>query len=87
MASVDSNSSSFDGTPDFSITHTPDLARKPTKDEMELAMLNGLPTGKHPFVPSGPVSREDFEAHVEKFDANRQLLFQEEFDVSIYMYM
>ena len=34
-----------------------------------------------PFQLSGAVTREGFAAHVEKFDAKRQLLFQEEFEV------
>ena len=33
------------------------------------------------FEQSGEIRREDFAAHVETFDAKRQLLFQEEFDV------
>ena len=43
-------------------------------------MINPLSNGSM-FEPSGPITEEDFATHVEKFDANRQLLFQEEFEV------
>ena len=33
-------------------------------------------------IPSGAIPVSDFREHVEKFDENRQLLFQKEFDVS-----
>ena len=37
------------------------------------------------FEPSGPITEEHFATHVEKFDANRQLLFQEEFEVRVHI--
>ena len=83
--SVDiSNSSSYESLPPYSQTDTPDLGRKLPNGNFEMDFItNGLPMSTHPkFEPSGPMSREDFESHVERFDANRQLLFQEEYDVS-----
>lgn len=36
-----------------------------------------------PFEPSGDITTEGFKDHVEKYDAKRQLLFQEEFEVKV----
>ena len=81
--SVDNSpSTSFDGTPDFaSMVDTPDLTRK-INGGHELKNLNGQFTAHSPFLPSGPMKEEEFAKHVEKFDSNRQLLFQEEYEVS-----
>ena len=69
------------GTPDF-IIETPDLGRKVNGGGHELKALDGHFFNKSPFVPSCPVKVDKFSEHVERFDSNRQLLFQEEYDVS-----
>ena len=57
----------------------PDLVRK-INWGLELRSLDEKPKE---FVPSGAFRIHQFLANVEKFDANRQLLFQEEFQVSL----
>lgn len=86
--SVDNSPSmSFDGTPDFaSMVDTPDLTRK-INGGHELKNLNGQFLTRSPFLPSGPMKMEEFAEHVEKFDSNRQLLFQEEYEVSLLIYL
>lgn len=70
------------GTPDF-IVETPDLGRIINGGGHELKQLDGqFSFFKSSFTPSGPISVDKFFDHVEKFDSNRQLLFQEEYDVS-----
>ncbi len=64
-------------TPDFQNADTPDLAKRESAYEMKSFEEPHL----HSCVPSGPTSVADFPSHVEKFDANRQLLFLEEFEV------
>ena len=62
---------------------TPDLCRK--TEGLELNALNFV-SGEDEddeLVPSGAVPVNMFREHVEKFDENRQLLFQQEFDVSV----
>jgi hypothetical protein len=86
--SVDNSPSmSFDATPDFaSMVDTPDLTRK-INGGHELKNFDGqLFTGRSPFVPRGLIKKENFAEHVEEFDSNRQLLFQEEYEVSLLMY-
>ncbi len=57
------------------------MGRKTNGIELkQINMINPLSNGSM-FEPSGPITEEDFATHVEKFDANRQLLFQEEFEV------
>ena len=81
MPSVDNSpSSTCNGSVDF-IIDTPDLARK-TNGIHELKELDAQYFAKSPFVPSGPIKLEKFSEHVERFDTNRQLLFQEEYEVS-----
>ena len=83
MPSIDNSpSTSCDGTPDFlSMIDTPDLSRK-INGVHELKEMNGSFVARSPFVPSPPVEVSRFTEHVEMFDSNRQLLFQEEYDVS-----
>ena len=70
------------GTPDF-IIETPDLGRMINGGGHDLKQLDGeFSFVKSSFHPSGPISVDKFSEHVEEFDANRQLLFQEEYDVS-----
>ena len=79
MAEVDSNSTSPSSSPRY--LPTPDLGRKTNGIELKrIDMINPTHDGSM-LEPSGPIDREDFAAHVEKFDASRQLLFQEEFEV------
>ena len=81
--SVDNSPSmSFNATPDFaSMADTPDLAQK-VNGGHELKNFDGQFLVRSPFLPSGPIKMEEFAEHVEKFDSNRQLLFQEEYEVS-----
>ena len=65
---------SEEGTPDYSPPH--DLG----------VMINhdlGVVTDEKESVISGPIEVECFAAHVEKFNADRQLLFQEEYEVRV----
>lgn len=79
MPQVDVSCSSIDGSPVF--VPTPDLGRKTNGIELkQINMINPVSNGTM-FEPSGPIKEEQFATHVERFDANRQLLFQEEFDV------
>ena len=83
--SVDNSpSSSYDGTPpDFpSIDNTPDLSRKINGGHELKDLGDGPFMAKSPLTPSGPIKVEAFAQHVEMFDSNRQLLFQEEYEVS-----
>ena len=74
------------GTPDFIIA-TPDLGRMINGGNPELKQLDGqFSFLKSSFDPSGPISVDKFAEHVEKFDSNRQLLFQEEYDVSSHFF-
>ena len=74
---------SYDATPDFiSMVDTPDLTRK-INGGHELKNMDGQFLSRSPFVPRGLIKREKFAEHVEKFDSNRQLLFQEEYEVSL----
>lgn len=91
MPSVDNSPpSTCDGTPDFiSVIETPDLGRKANGGH-ELRELDGQFVSKSPHVPSGTIKMDKFSEHVDLFDSNRQLLFQEEYDVSLeraYMYI
>lgn len=81
IAEVDSNSTCSDNaTPQY--IDTPDLGRKTNGIELrQMDMIVPAYNGSM-LEPSGPIDREDFVVHVEKFDASRQLLFQEEFEVS-----
>ena len=85
-----SPSMSYTATPDgASMIDTPDLTRK-VNGGHELKILNGQFHARSPFVPRGVLKREQFASHVEEFDSNRQLLFQEEYEVrllSTYTYM
>ena len=67
-------------TPDLGETDTPELAKR--QSGVELQPLDDHKSGSSS-IPSGPIPVDRFIAHVEKFDANRQLLFQKEFDVSM----
>ena len=58
---------------------TPELCRKSAP--IELKPLD-LGEEESELVPSGAIPVNAFREHVEKFDENRQLLFQREFDVS-----
>lgn len=81
MPSIDNSpSSSCNGTPDF-IIDTPDLGRKANGGH-ELKELDGKYFSKSPFIPSPPIVVDKFADHVETFDSDRQLLFQEEYEVS-----
>lgn len=82
--SVDNSPSmSYNATPDFaSMVDTPDLSRK-VNGGHELKNLDGQFLVRSPFELSGPMKMEEFAEHVEKFDSNRQLLFQEEYEVSL----
>ena len=84
MPSIDNSpSTSCDGTPDFMSIDTPDLSRK-INGVHELKDLNsGHFIARSPFVPSPPVLVNRFAEHVEMFDSNRQLLFQEEYEVRL----
>ena len=74
---------SYDATPDFaSMVDTPDLTRK-INGGHELKNMDGQFLTRSPFVPRGLIKREKFAEHVEKFDSDRQLLFQEEYEVSL----
>jgi len=79
--SIDSSEDHYSSSPDNGelAVGTPDLVRK-MNGGLELQSLDEKPKE---FVPSGAFHVHEFLAHVEKFDANRQLLFQEEFDVSL----
>ena len=79
--SIDSTEDHYSSSPDNGELEvaTPDLVRK-MNGGLELQSLDEKPKE---FVPSGAFHVHEFLAHVEKFDANRQLLFQEEFDVSL----
>ncbi len=60
---------------------TPDLGGD-RKNGMEMKVMEAFSDPMDiPFQPSGPIRRGEFAYHVEKFDAKRQLLFQEEFEV------
>ena len=66
---------------------TPDLAKRMNgrrkHKTMEFKVREDFPDHTEvPFELSGEIRRDDFAAHVAKFDEQRQLLFQEEFDVS-----
>ena len=83
MPSIDNSpSTSCDGTPDFLSIDTPDLSRKINGGHELKDMNSGHFIARSPFVPSPPVLVERFAEHVEMFDSNRQLLFQEEYEVS-----
>lgn len=72
------------GSLDGPVIATPDLSRK-AKVAMELKPLEfGAPFSEDDgeMIPSGAIPVNMFREHVEKFDENRQLLFQHEFDVS-----
>lgn len=80
--SISSNSSHYSGKND----DTPDLVLRRNGrgkvDAIELtAQESYADASEVPFKQSGEIRKEDFAAHVEKFDEKRQLLFQEEFDV------
>ena len=77
-ASVDMDGHSSFETPDLPDSDTPDLAKRQSAIEMK-AMEDRKP---HKLIPSPPTLVDQFSAHVEEFDAKRQLLFQQEFDVS-----
>ena len=79
--SVEDSSVGSERLDDFKGTDTPDLIRRGVPNGTEMKELNFDPK-RADCVPSGPIAREDFVKHVEKFDSNRQLLFQEEFEVS-----
>ena len=77
-----SSKESLDGP----VIATPDLSRK-AKVAMEMKPLDlhvGAPFSEDDgeMIPSGAIPVNMFREHVEKFDENRQLLFQHEFDVS-----
>lgn len=60
---------------------TPDLGGKRKNGGIELKAMEAFADPlEMQFQPSGPVRKEDFAKHVERFDAKRQLLFTEEFD-------
>lgn len=81
-----SPSTSYDATPDFvSMVDTPDLTRK-INGGHELKDMDGQVLARSPFLPRGLIKREEFAEHVEEFDSNRQLLFQEEYEVSLSIY-
>ena len=71
------DNSSKGGTPEIPEVATPDLAKR------QSGIMEMKPTNeKHSsLIPSGPISVEHFDSHIEVFDAKRQLLFQAEFDV------
>ena len=58
---------------------TPDLVPK-MNGGVELQELDEKPLE---FTPSSAIPVQEFLDHVEKFDASRQLLFQQEFEVSL----
>lgn len=69
---------------DRPVIATPDLSRK-AKVAMEMKPLDfGAPFSEDDgeMIPSGAIPVNMFREHVERFDENRQLLFQHEFDVS-----
>lgn len=59
---------------------TPELSRK-AKIAMEMKPLDII-SDDDEIIPSGVIPVNMFREHVERFDENRQLLFQHEFDVS-----
>ena len=59
---------------------TPDLVPHKMNGGVELQSLDEKPSD---FTPSSAIPVQEFLDHVEKFDANRQLLFQQEFEVSL----
>lgn len=60
---------------------TPDLGRRNNGIELKAMEAFSDPMDVQ-FEPSGAIVKEEFAQHVERFDAKRQLLFQEEFEVS-----
>ena len=70
---------SQEGTPEIPEVDTPDLAKRQS-GFMELKPLNEKHSSN--LIPSGPIPVKKFDSHIEVFDADRQLLFQAEFDVS-----
>ena len=51
---------------------------------VELQSLDEMPSE---FIPSSAIPVQEFLDHVEKFDASRQLLFQQEFEVSSWLWL
>ena len=82
-SSYASRSSSKDSL-NFPEVATPDLCRKsPGGMEMKpLEFKNIISEDDEDLIPSGAIPVGLFREHVDKFDENRQLLFQHEFDVS-----
>ena len=82
-SSYASRSSSKDSF-NFPEVATPDLCRKsPGGMEMKpLEFKNIISEDDEDLIPSGAIPVSLFREHVDKFDENRQLLFQHEFDVS-----
>jgi protein tyrosine phosphatase len=70
-------SSSSKGSMDIPHDSTPELCRRGIP--MELKPL-GLTEEDSELIPSGAIPVNVFREHVDKFDENRQLLFQREFD-------
>lgn len=69
---------------DRPVMETPELSRK-AKIAMEMKPLDLsalVSEDDGEMIPSGAIPVNLFREHVEKFDENRQLLFQHEFDVS-----
>ena len=65
------------GSPEIPEMDTPDLAKRQS-GVMELKPTNEK---LNDLIPSGPIPVQDFDSHIDVFDAKRQLLFQSEFDV------
>ena len=78
-------SNSFTPSVDSSMSdlrYTPDNPDSAGENGIELKKMEAFSDPIDlPFQPSSSIHREDFAAHVEKFDAKRQLKFQEEFEV------
>ena len=72
-------SSSSKGSMDIPHDSTPELCRRGIP--MELKPMD-LTEEDSELIPSGAIPINVFREHVDKFDENRQLLFQREFDVS-----
>ena len=78
--SVESSEDSQPENQPLESVDTPDLVPHKMNGGVELHSLDEKPSD---FTPSSAIPVQEFLDHVEKFDANRQLLFQQEFEVSL----
>ena len=83
--SVDESNSKSSSVDDLvsCYSNTPDMDKRKNGTLFEMKEIEAFADPLEvPFEPSGPIPMEHFAEHVSKYDAKRQLLFQEEFEVS-----